>query len=304
MSKVGRWLADFKKPETRAAYLFLSPWIIGFVVFTAGSMVASFVLSLADYDVINPPTFVGFDNYAEALQNPQARRALSNTFYFTILHVPLATAIALGLAMLLNKITKLQGFFRTVFYLPSMTPAVAVGVLFLLILNGQTGILNQALGVFGIPGPGWTSDANWIMPGIVVMSVWSVGGTMVIFLAALKNVPTDLYEAAAIDGVGPWARFRHVTLPMISGAMVFTVITNTIASLQSFTEVYTMYFGTSSKFSSDAALLYLVYLFQSAFQFLRMGYASALAWLLFVVILVITLIQLKVANRFAYYEGD
>jgi multiple sugar transport system permease protein len=304
MSKVGRWLADFKKPETRAAYLFLSPWIIGFVVFTAGSMVASFVLSLADYDVINPPSFVGFDNYAEALQNPQALRALSNTFYFTVLHVPLATAIALGLAMLLNKITKLQGFFRTVFYLPSMTPAVAVGVLFLLILNGQTGILNQALGVFGIPGPGWTSDANWIMPGIVVMSVWSVGGTMVIFLAALKNVPTDLYEAAAIDGVGPWARFRHVTLPMISGAMVFTVITNTIASLQSFTEVYTMYFGTSSKFSSDAALLYLVYLFQSAFQFLRMGYASALAWLLFVVILVITLIQLKVANRFAYYEGD
>lgn len=292
------------KGETRAAYLFLAPWLIGFVVFTAGSMVASLVLSLMDYDVINPPEWAGFGNYVEAWQDPVAQRALLNTFYYTVFHVPLATAMALGLAMLLNRIRRLQGFFRTVFYLPAMTPAVAVGILFLLLLNGQTGALNRALEVFGIPGPGWTTEAGWIMPGIILMSLWSVGGTMVIFLAALQNVPMDLYEAGAIDGVGRWARFRHITLPMISGALFFTVITNTIGSLQMFTQVYTMYFGTTSKFSSDAATLYLIYLFQSAFSFLRMGYASALAWVLFVLIVIITLIQVKFANRFVYYEAE
>jgi multiple sugar transport system permease protein len=292
------------KGETRAAYLFLLPWIIGFVVFTAGSMVASIVLSLTAYDVINPPEWVGFDNYAEVVNDPIARRALWNTFYYTVFHVPLATAIALGLAMLLNRISRVQGFFRTVFYLPSMTPAVAVGVLFLLLLNGQTGMLNRFLGVFGIPGPGWTTESDWIMPGIILMSLWGVGGTMVIFLAALKDVPIELYEAGAIDGVGRWTRFRHITLPMISGALFFTVITNTIGSLQMFTQVYTMYFGTGQKFASDAATLYLIYLFQSAFTFLRMGYASALAWLLFVIIVVITLIQVRFANRFVYYEAE
>lgn len=290
--------------ETRAAYLFLSPWLIGFLVFTAGSMVASFVLSLTSYDVINPPSWVGLDNYREAWSDPVARRALWNTFYYTVFHVPLATIIALLLAMLLNRIRKVRGFFRTVFYLPSMTPAVAVGVLFLLLLNGQTGMLNRFLGLFGIPGPGWTTEADWIMPGIILMSLWGVGGTMVIFLAALKDVPVELYEAGAIDGVGRWSRFRHITLPMISGAVFFSVITNTIGSLQMFTQVYTMYFGTGSKFSSDAATLYLIYLFQSAFTFLRMGYASALAWILFVIIVVITLIQVVFGNRFVYYEAE
>ncbi|GAB3432080.1 carbohydrate ABC transporter permease [Flindersiella endophytica] len=249
--------------ETQAAYLFLSPWLIGFAVFTAGSMVASLVLSMTDYDVISPATWVGFANYAEIVSDPVAKRALLNTFYYTALHVPLATVVALGLAMLLNRISRLRGFFRTVFYLPAMTPAVAVGVLFLLLLNGQTGVVNDFLGLFGIPGPGWTTESGWIMPGIILMSLWSVGGTMVIFLAALQNVPRDLYEAGAIDGVGRWSRF-----------------------------------------SSDAATLYLIYLFQSAFTFLRMGYASALAWVLFVIIVVITLVQVRFADRFVYYESE
>jgi multiple sugar transport system permease protein len=296
---------DLISPQTRAAYLFLSPWIIGFAVFTAGAMVASFYFSFTDYDVINPPKWAGGANYSELLHDPVARRALLNTFYYTVVHVPLATAIALGLAMLLHRIARLRGLFRTLFYLPSVTPAVAVGVLFLLILNGQTGILNRGLGLLGIPGPGWTTENSWIMPGIILMSLWSVGGTMVIFLAALNNVPLDLHEAAAIDGASPWRRFRTITLPMISGAMFFTVITNTIASLQMFTQVYTMYFGSvNARFSSDAAQLYLIYLFQSAFAFLRMGYASAMAWILFVIILIVTLIQLKVGNRLVYLEGE
>ncbi|TQJ24162.1 carbohydrate ABC transporter permease [Micromonospora zamorensis] len=293
--------------EARWAYLFLAPWIVGFLVFSAGPMIASLWLSFTEYDVINPPEYTGLDNYRQLMSDPAVARSLGNTVYYTALHVPLVMLISLGLALLLKRVGRLQGFFRTVFYLPVMTPAVAVGILFLLLLNTQDGLINRALGLVGIDGPSWTTDPGWVMPGIVLMSLWSLGSTVIIYLAALQNVPRDLYEAAAIDGAGPWARFRSVTLPMISGALFFTLIVNTIASLQMFTEVYTMYFGnreTQNSFNSDAATFYVIHLFQEAFQFLHMGFASAMAWLLFVIILIITLIQVKLSNRFVYYEGE
>ena len=300
----GRRPRSQRSGETRAAYAFLSPWILGFLAFTAGPMVVSLLLSFTSYDIINAPTYIGIENYEQLLSDPKIRTALSNTIIYTVVHVPLAMAIALGLAMLLNRIGRLSGLFRTIFYLPSMTPAVAVGVLFLLLLNGNNVLVNKALGVIGIQGPAWTTDPAWIKPGLVIMSLWSVGGTMVIFLAALKEVPQDLYEAARLDGAGPVRQFRSVTLPMISGALFFTTIVNTIASLQLFTEVYTMFFGTTSEANTnEAALFYVVYLFQQAFQFLSMGYASAMAWLLFCIIMIITAIQIKVGNRFVYYEG-
>ncbi|MFI7661926.1 carbohydrate ABC transporter permease [Micromonospora parva] len=293
--------------EARWAYLFLAPWIIGFLIFYAGPMLASLWLSFTEYDVINPPEYTGLDNYRELMSDPAVARSLGNTVYYTALHVPLVMLISLGLALLLKRVGRLQGFFRTVFYLPVMTPAVAVGILFLLLLNTQDGLINRALGLVGIDGPSWTTDPTWVMPGIILMSLWSLGSTVIIYLAALQNVPRDLYEAAAIDGAGAWARFRAVTLPMISGSLFFTLIVNTIASLQMFTEVYTMYFGnreTQNSFNSDAASFYVIHLFREAFQFLHMGFASAMAWLLFVVILVITLVQVKLSNRFVYYEGD
>ncbi|MEV0155056.1 sugar ABC transporter permease [Micromonospora sp. NPDC050686] len=293
--------------EARWSYLFLAPWIVGFLVFQAGPMIASGWLSLTEYDVINPPEFTGLDNYRELVADPQVARSLTNTGYYTALHVPLVMVVSLGLALLLKRVGRLQGFFRTVFYLPVMTPAVAVGILFLLLLNTQDGLINRALALVGVEGPSWTTDPGWVMPGIVLMSLWSLGSTVVIYLAALQNVPRDLYEAADLDGAGPWARFRHVTLPMISGALFFTLIVNTIASLQMFTEVYTMYFGnreTQNRFNSDAASFYVIHLFQEAFQFLHMGFASAMAWVLFVIILLITLVQVKLSNRFVYYEGE
>ena len=293
--------------EARWAYLFLAPWIIGFLVFYAGPMVAGLWFSFTEYDVINPPEYTGLDNYLQLMSDPAVARSLGNTVYYTALHVPLVMLISLGLALLLKRVGRLQGFFRTVFYLPVMTPAVAVGILFLLLLNTQDGLINRALGLIGIDGPSWTTDRHWVMPGIILMSLWSLGSTVIIYLAALQNVPRDLYEAAAIDGAGAWARFRSVTLPMISGALFFTLIVNTIASLQMFTEVYTMYFGnreTQNRFNSDAASFYVIHLFQEAFQFLHMGFASAMAWLLFVIILVITLVQVKLSNRFVYYEGE
>ncbi|MGW4499894.1 carbohydrate ABC transporter permease [Micromonospora sp. NPDC004336] len=293
--------------EARWAYVFLAPWIVGFLVFNAGPMIASAWLSLTEYDVINAPRYTGLENYRELMADPMVARSLGNTVYYTVLHVPLVMAISLGLALLLKRVGRLQGFFRTVFYLPVMTPAVAVGILFLLLLNTQDGLINRGLALVGVEGPSWTTDPDWVLPGIVLMSLWSLGSTVIIYLAALQNVPRDLYEAASIDGAGGWARFRHVTLPMISGALFFTLIVNTIASLQMFTEVYTMYFGnrqTQGSFNSDAASFYVIHLFQEAFQFLHMGFASAMAWLLFLIILVITLVQVKLSNRFVYYEGD
>ncbi len=292
--------------ETRWAYIFLSPWIVGFIVFVAGPMVASLVLSFTDYDAISPPESVGLDNYRQMFEDPKVTRALTNTIVYSIMFVPAAMAFALGLALLLDRVGRAAGFFRTVYYLPEMTPPVAAGALFLLLLNGQEGLINGMLGFFGITGPNWTTDSAWIKPGIAIMMLWGVGGTVVIYLAALRQVPRDLYEAAELDGAGAWRRFRSITVPMISGALFFTMIVLTIASLQMFDQAYAMFFGNSqtATYSNDAALFYVIYLFQQAFQFLHMGYASALAWLLFVIIMIITALQVWLSKRFVYYESE
>lgn len=295
---------SLQRRETLAALAFISPWFIGFLVFTAGPMVASLGLSLTDYDILHPPNFIGLANYEQLLNDPRLGLSLGNTVYYALLHVPLSIMIALALAMLLNNVGKASGFFRTAFYLPSITPAVAIGTLFLWLLNPRVGLVNKALALLGISGPGWTTDPAWIKPGIVLMSLWSVGTTVIILLAALRSVPQTLYEAAEIDGASHWAKFSRITLPMISGALFFVVIVNVISSLQIFTEVYTMYFGKqSSGAASSAGLFYNIYLFRQAFEFLNMGYASAMAWLLFVIILILTLIQLRLSSRWVYYEG-
>jgi multiple sugar transport system permease protein len=284
--------------------LFLSPWLVGFVVLTAGPMLASLYLSFTEYDVLNPPRFVGIDNWIALFSDDRLIKSLWNTFFYTVLHVPLSMALALGLALLLNKVGRAAGFFRTVFYLPSVTPAVAVGVLWLWLLNPQVGLVNQALDLVGIDGPPWTTDPEWVKPSIVLMSLWGLGNTVVIYFAALRNVPQELYDAAKVDGANAWDEFRHVTIPMISGTLFFTLIVGTIAALQLFTEVYTMFFRGQESGVSEDALFYVVYLFRQAFEFFHMGYASAMAWLLFLIILVITLIQIKVSKRWVYYEGQ
>ena len=267
-------------------------------------MIASLVLSFTDYDVLQPPRFTGLENYRELVADPRLRLSLFNTFYYAALHVPLVTIVALALALLLNRVARAAGFFRTVFYLPSVTPAVAVGALWLWLLNPRVGLINRGLEAVGIPGPGWTTDPVWIKPGIVLMSLWAVGGTVIIYYAALRNVPEDLYEAARLEGARAWHEFRFVTLPLISGAVFFTLIVNTISSLQIFAEVYTMFFGQMKSGAGDsAALFYVIYLFRQAFEFLDFGYASAMAWLLFVITLILTVIQLRVSRRWVYYEG-
>ncbi len=290
------------------ALLFLSPWIVGFIVFTAGPMVWSLWLSFTDYDPLRDAgNFIGVENYVQMAGDRRVAASLWNTAYFTLLYVPLSLGLSLLLASLLNRTGgRAAGFFRTAFYLPNVTPAVAVGTLFLLLLNNPNGLVNQTLAAVGISGPSWLNDPDWIKNGIVLMMLWSVGGTVVILFAAMRNVPQDLYEAARIDGAGAWAQFRNVTLPMISGAIFFVLIINTVASLQLFSEVYTMFYGQQQGQTAggDSALFYVIYLFRQAFEFFHMGYASAMGWLLFLVIGIITFFQFRLSKRFVYYEGE
>jgi multiple sugar transport system permease protein len=282
----------------------MSPWLFGFVVFTAGPMVASAVLSFTDYSIIQTTHNVGFQNYVDLYHDPKVSNALRVTLIYTVMVVPAHLVVALALALLLSRVGRASGIFRTVFYLPVMTPAVAVGIFYLLMFNGDYGLINDALGLVGIKGPYWTSDPNWVRPGLVIMHLWSVGASVVILLAALMGVPQNLQEAAAIDGASAWRRFRDVTVPMISPAIFFIVIINTIAALQMFDQVFTAFYNQNTPFGTDATRFYAIYLFQQAFQYFHMGYASALAWVLFGLIMVVTVIQILGSRRFVYYEGQ
>lgn len=305
MSRRERKARSLDAVDTRAAWLFISPWVVGFLLFTLYPLIYTGYLSFTDYDVINDPHFVGGQNYSDLIHDDKVMLALKNTFVFAVMSVPTKIVLSLLLALLLNKAGRSAGFFRTAFFLPKMTPPVAIGVLLLMLFNGQSGLINQVLGWFGINGPAWTTDPTWVKPGLVMMSLWTIGASVIILLAALRNVPQDLYDAARVDGAGWWRQTRHITIPMCSGALFFLVIVDTIAAFQSFTEAYTAYFGAgNSTYSNDAALFYAIYLFQQAFQFLHMGYASALAMLLFVIIMVVTALQVRLSRTFVYYESE
>lgn len=301
------WTPNTRR-ETWWAFIFLLPWIIGFLVFTAGPMIWSLILSFTDYDpLVETTNFIGLENYTFLVEDRRIGLSLFNTAFFTLFNVPLTILIGLFLALLLNRVTgPLAGFFRTAFYLPNVTPAVAIGTLFLLLLNAN-GLVNQGLGLVGISGPSWLNDGPWIKPGIIIMALWTTGNTVIIYFAALKNVPGELYEAARIDGASSWQQFWNITVPMISGAIFFTLVINTIASLQMFSEVYTMFYGQQqgqSAAAADAALFYVIWLFRQAFEFFNFGYASAMGWVLFVIIMIITVIQIRGSRRFVYYEGE
>jgi|HigsolmetaAR201D_1030396.scaffolds.fasta_scaffold04216_4 multiple sugar transport system permease protein len=292
--------------EARAGLVFVSPFLLGFVIFTAGPLLFSLYLSFTAYDVLNPPKWIGLANYQRMFSDVRFSKTLFNTVYFTLLHVPTAIPIALGLALLLNANVRGLSFWRTAFYLPQITPVVAAGVLWLRILSPQDGLLNESLALFGIAGPKWTIDAQWVKPALVIMKSWSLGWMVIVYLAALKQVPRDLYEAAIVDGANAFERFWHVTLPMISSVLFFTLVMLTIFSLNVFTEPMVMFppqvFGGQMG-PQDSALFYVLYLFDQAFGKFNMGYASALAWVLFLISIVIVIIQTRGARRFVYTES-
>jgi multiple sugar transport system permease protein len=300
------WHSRATRREAGWAFIFLLPWVIGFLVFTAGPMLWSLAISFTNYDPLRgAPQFIGLDNYERMFSDPRAQLALRNTMFFTALNVPGTVIIGLFLALLLNRVGRAAGLFRTIFYLPNVTPAVAIGTLFLLVLHGS-GLLNQALRAVGIQNPPfWLTDPNWVMPAIVIMALWTTGASVIILFAAVRNVPLEMYEAARIDGASAWQQLRNITLPFISGPLFFVIVVNVIASLQIFAEVWAMFQGRPSAGPSAqrASLMYVPYLFQRAFQDFQLGYASALAWILFVIVLAITLVQLWLSKRWVYYEG-
>ena len=287
-----------RKREAVWAYLFLSPWILGFLIFLAGPMIASLYFSFTEYKVVKPPVWLGLANYTRMFGDDLFYHSLKVTVMYTFLSVPLSIVVGLLVAVLLNQDVKLSGLFRTIFYLPSVISGVAIAIVFSWIFNFRFGILNYFLSLVGIEGPNWLGHPRWTLWAFVLMSLWGVGGNIVIFLAALQGVPSVLYEAAEIDGASKWRCFWRITLPMISPAILFVLIMGVICTFQTFTQAYIMTGGGPA----HSTLFYLLYLYRNAFNWFEMGYASALAWVLFIIMLILTLVMLKTSSQWVYYE--
>ena len=280
-------------------YLFVSPWILGVLIFTAYPLVYSAFLSFTKYDLLTPPKLVGFRNYVTMVQDDVFYTVLFNTAYYTFLAVPAQLGLALFLAILLNQKVPLINIFRTAFYLPTVTPTVASVVLFMYLYNPDFGVFNQMIGWVGFERIKWLDDPAWAKPSLIIMSLWTVGGQMVIFLAGLQSVPPSLMEAASIDGAGPMSRLRHVTIPMITPVIFFNLVLGIIGSFQ----VFTVAFIATGGGPIDSTLFYVLWMYQHAFLNLKMGYAAAVGWVLLVIILLFTLINFVMARRWVYYEG-
>ena len=282
-------------------YLCVSPWILGFIVFTAGPMLASIGISMTDWDLISPPKFIGLRNFIKLFTNDKIfLKSLWVTTYYTLGSVPLGLVVGLLIALLMN--AKLPGItvFRTVYYLPSVVSGVAVALLWQWVFNPQMGVINGILWLFHIRGPGWIYSEAWAIPSLILMSLWGVGGSMIIYLASLQGVPSELYEAANIDGADGRRRFLSITLPMITPVLFFNLIMGMIGSFQVFTQALVMTAGGPN----NASLYLVLYLYRNAFQYFKMGYAAALAWVLFAIIMVFTLLVFRSSSLWVYYEGE
>lgn len=298
-----------KRPRSRRRSFwigaaFASPFIVGFLGLFAYPILASGYYSFTDFNLFQSPDWVGLENYEQMANDDVFWKSLANTLVLAVMGVPLTIAIALGGAHLLNTPIKGQPLYRAFVYLPSIIPVVVGGYLWRWLLNTQYGFVNHFLSWFGIPGPSWLQEPDWTKPAIVLVVLWTVGGTMIIYLAALKDVPHELYEAASIDGAGPWRRFLNVTWPTVSPVTLFQVIVCLIAYLQIFTEPYVLAQERLNNISSgpdQSMLTYAMYLYQNAFVYLKMGYASAMAWVLFIVTLIITLVVLASSKRWVHY---
>ena len=286
--------------EAIDGYIFILPWIIGFLVFIAGPMVASFLISFMRWEIVTPPAWVGLEQYKRLLSDNRFYLSLYNTAYYVFIGVPLHLLLALLAAMAMNLNLRGIRFYRTIYFIPSITPVVASSLLWLWIFNPEFGLANAALTALGLPRLFWLQDPALAKAAFIIMSFWSIGGQMVILLAGLKGIPRTLYEAAEIDGAGGWASFRHITLPMLSPAIFFNLILAIIGAFQVFTQSYIITGGGPE----NATLFYVLYLYRMAFENFQMGYASAMAWVLFLIILLFTFVQFRLSDRWVFYEGS
>ena len=282
-------------------YLFISPWIIGFLVFTLFPFAASLIISLTNWEIVGDWEFVGTANYQKMLSGNDRlfTESLKVTFTYSLTRVPLIQIFALALACLLNQPIKGRALFRTIFYLPAVTAGVATAYLWAYLFSSNGGIINTVLGLVGIEGPNWLYSVEWSLPTLIILSCWNVGTSMLIYLAALQAVPESLHEAAMIDGAGVLKRFWHVTVPMITPAIFFNMVLGVIGSFQGFTDAFIITQGGPGY----STLLYTLYLYRTAFNDLHMGYAAALAWILFLILMAFTAVQMVLSKRWVYYEG-
>lgn len=283
-----------------AGYLFILPWLLGFLIWTAGPMVASIIIAFMKWEVIAAPEFIGVQNFVDLVNDDLFWACLYNTAFYTFIGVPLQLGVALLTALLLNAKVKGIALYRTVYYLPSVTPVVASAMLWLWIFNPEFGLANAFLENLGIEKQLWLMDPNLAKPSFILMSLWGIGGAMVIFLAGLQGVPLEMYEAASIDGANTLQQFRRITLPMITPVIFFNLLIGLIDSFQIFSSAFIMTDGGPQ----NKTLFYVLYLYRNGFQYFKMGYASALAWVLFVIILVFTLIQFRLSRQWVYYETE
>jgi multiple sugar transport system permease protein len=279
-------------------YAFIAPWLIGFVAFTLGPFLASVLLSFTRFDIVSPPKWVGLGNYATLLGDAVFWQSLGLTFRYALVAVPVGIVAGVGLALLLNASIRGVSVFRAVFFLPSIVPMVATTVVFIWLLNPQIGLVNRLLSGLGIIGPAWLKDPTWTFWSLILMSLWSVGGSMVIYLAGLKDIPVHLYEAALLDGASLLQRLRYVTLPMLSPVIFFNLVMGVISAFQYFTQPYML---LAQQAPEESTRFFAVYLFERAWRYLDMGYASAMAWVLFLIIIVVTGALFRVQKRWVHY---
>lgn len=292
--------STLRRREALAGYLFVTPALIGFVCFIAGPILVSFGLSLTEYRLLRAPAWVGLQNYRDLVADELVWQAFKVTLRYALMALPLQLILSLALALLMN--LKLWGiaFWRTVYYLPAVISGVAVAVLWTWILNPEFGLLNILLRALGIPGPNWLGDVRTALPALVLISLWGIGGNMVIYLAGLQGIPTELYEASEIDGAGPLARLWRITLPLLTPVIFFNLVMGLIGVFQFFTEPFIMTDGGPEQ----STLTYLLHLYRNAFSYLKMGYASALAWVLFVIVLLLTLAVFRSSPMWVYYDAQ
>jgi len=282
-------------------YLCIAPWLIGFVCFVAGPMVAALIISFSDWSMLSAPEWVGLGNYEKIFADPLFYKVVFNTAFISFVSVPLQLCLALLMAIGLNEKLKGQAIYRTIFFLPSQMPVVASALLWLWVFNPEFGLVNAGLNAVNLPGFRWLFDPDLAKPSIVIITLWAgIGTPLIIFLAGLQGIPESLHEAAAIDGAGALARFRHVTLPLLSPIIFFNLIIGVIASFQAY---FTLVFITTNGGPGNATLIFIVYIFFKAFRDFAMGYAAALAWLLFAIVVALTAINFALARFWVHYEG-
>lgn len=296
-------MGRLQRREAVAGLLFVLPWLLSLLIFTTYPVLAALYLSFTEYSIVQPPRWIGLTNYrAMFTTDPAFWTSVKNSGYYALLSVPLGLVLSLGLALLLNMRARGIGIYRTLFYLPALAPPVASTIIFVLMFNPNSGLVNTVLNMVGLPSVGWLTDPQWSKPALIILSLWGVGAGALVFLAGLKEIPQSLLDAAAIDGAGVWQQFRHVTIPLLSPVILFNLVMGIIGSFQVFTQALVIG-GTTGK-PLESTLMYMVHIYRNAFAYFNMGYASALSVVLFLAILVITLGIFRSANAWVHYEGS